>query len=61
MNDDEAKFYRKLLQQIAEDKRNTRAKRLASSGLTFWDQLQIEKRKIRRVNYPANPVSGLMK
>lgn len=38
-----AAFYRKTLEQICEDKRNTRAKRLASSALTFWDEMQKAK------------------
>lgn len=36
-------FYRELLQQIAEDPRRTKARRLAESGLAFWDALQSAK------------------
>lgn len=43
----EAKFYRELLEQIASARRNTIAKRLADSGLMFWDQMQKEKLKRR--------------
>lgn len=39
----EAAFYRKTLMQICDDTRNTRAKRLAISALTFWDQTQKAK------------------
>ena len=39
----EAAFYRKTLEQVCDDTRNTRAKRLASSALTFWDQMQKAK------------------
>lgn len=40
----EAVFYRKVLEQISQDKRNTRAKSLANSALTFWDEMEkIEK------------------
>lgn len=45
MSESEAQFYRKQLELIAEDKRKTRARRLAESALTFWDQMQKEKVK----------------
>lgn len=48
----EAAFYRKLLEQITEDSRKTRARRLAESGLMFWDSMQAEKRK--RANEKLN-------
>jgi len=38
-----ATFYRKILEQICDDTRNTRAKRLAASALTFWDQMRKAK------------------
>jgi hypothetical protein len=41
----EKRFYRILLEQIAGDKRRTRGRRLAESGLLFWDRLQEEKAK----------------
>lgn len=41
----EAAFYRGLLQQICEDARKTRARRLAESGLMFWDSMKAEKSK----------------
>jgi hypothetical protein len=39
------KFYRQLLEQIASENRKTRGRRLAESGLTFWDSMQREKLK----------------
>jgi hypothetical protein len=44
----EKDFYRDLLKQICDDPRNTRAKRLAKSGLTFWDAMQKEKVKTNK-------------
>jgi len=44
----EARFYREILERIATDRRNTMARRLASSGLAFWDQLQVEVQKRRK-------------
>lgn len=38
-------FYRRLLEQICEDPRRTRARRLAESGLLFWDSMQAEAAK----------------
>jgi hypothetical protein len=38
-------FYRRLLEQICEDPRRTRARRLAESGLLFWDAMQEEAAK----------------
>lgn len=38
----EAAFYRDLLVQITQDARKTRARRLAESGLMFWDQMKNE-------------------
>jgi hypothetical protein len=38
----EAAFYRKLLEQIASDPRRTRGRRLAESGLLFWDAMEDE-------------------
>ena len=38
-------FYRRLLEQICEDARRTRARRLAESGLRFWDAMQDEAAK----------------
>ena len=38
-------FYRRLLEQICEDSRRTRARRLAESGLRFWDAMQDETEK----------------
>lgn len=35
-------FYRRLLEQICEDPRRTRARRLAESGLQFWDTMRAE-------------------
>jgi len=35
-------FYRDLLEQIAADPRRTRARRLAESGLLFWDSMRME-------------------
>jgi len=40
-------FYRRLLEQICEDPRRTRARRLAESGLLFWDAMQEEAAKNR--------------
>lgn len=44
--DTEAEFYRDLLEQICQDTRNTRAKRLAESGLLFWDQMKKERESV---------------
>jgi hypothetical protein len=41
----EKTFYRDLLQQITQDPRKTRARRLVESGLTFWDAMREEKAK----------------
>lgn len=38
----EKQFYRDLLEQISRSKRNTIAKRIAESGLIFWDQMRKE-------------------
>jgi len=43
-------FYRELLESICQEGRKTRARRLAESGLMFWDQMQKEKSKRRRAN-----------
>ena len=40
----EARFYRRLLEQIVQDPRRTRARRLAESGLRFWDAIGKAKR-----------------
>ena len=37
--------YRELLEQISKDTRKTRARRIAESGLMFWDTQMEEKRK----------------
>jgi len=45
----EAAFYRQTLEQIAQDKRRTRGRRLAESALTFWDAIVRENyRKMRK-------------
>lgn len=44
----EKTFYRGLLDQVCQDARKTRARRLAESGLMFWDAMQAE--KARRAN-----------
>lgn len=41
----ERAFYRKLLEKICQDTRRTRARRLAESGLNFWDAMKAEKHK----------------
>jgi hypothetical protein len=41
----EKTFYRDLLEQVCQDARKTRARRLVESGLMFWDQMQAEKSK----------------
>jgi len=41
----ESEHYRGLLEEIAKDSRKTRARRLAESGLRFWDVLVEEKSK----------------
>lgn len=38
----EAAFYRKLLEQIADGPRNTMDRRIAESGLIFWDSMQAK-------------------
>ena len=35
----EARHYRELLEQISKDPRKTRARKLAESGLLFWDNI----------------------
>lgn len=52
----EKAFYRELLQQIAQDSRKTRARRLAESGLTFWDAMREE--KARRANDKPRKMPG---
>jgi hypothetical protein len=42
----EADFYRKLLEQVCDDSRKTRARRIVESGLMFWDQMTVEKQKL---------------
>lgn len=39
-------FYRSLLEQIASDRRRTRARRIAESGLVFWDQIYKESKAL---------------
>lgn len=41
----EKAFYRDLLEQITQDPRKTRARRLAESGLIFWDAIMQGKRQ----------------
>lgn len=53
----ESAFYRTTLEQICEDTRNTRAKRLARSALTFWDACKEEAAKRRKAK-AANSVLG---
>lgn len=43
-------FYRELLEQIAADPRRTRARRLAESGLTFWDSMREEADRVSMQN-----------
>lgn len=49
----EVKFYRDTLEGICADTRNTRAKRLASSALTFWDSMK--KVKAARIEKGQGP------
>lgn len=49
---DHAAFYRELLEQITQDSRKTRARRLAESGLMFLDQTVKEAKKRRQANDP---------
>lgn len=42
MNKRESVFYRETLEQITQDPRKTRARRLAESALMFWDSMQKE-------------------
>ncbi len=53
----EKTFYRELLQQITQDSRKTRARRLAESGLIFWDAMREEKAK--RANESSSPTGGV--
>jgi hypothetical protein len=46
----EAAFYREQLELIAADKRKTRAQCIAWSALSFWDELQIDRRINRLPN-----------
>lgn len=41
----EAQFYREILELIASAKRKTKARGLANSALTFWDQMQKERKR----------------
>jgi glycine/D-amino acid oxidase-like deaminating enzyme len=41
----EAAFYREQLQLIADGQRNTRERRLARSALTFWDEMDAQRRR----------------
>ena len=46
----EMTHYRELLEQISKDTRKTRARRLAESGLMFWDTQQQLKASAPRSN-----------
>jgi hypothetical protein len=46
-------FYRELLEQIAADPRRTRARRLAESGLIFWDSMREEADRVSMQNVQA--------
>ena len=50
----ETTHYRELLEQISKDTRKTRARRLAESGLMFWDTLQQSKASAPRSNDQAH-------
>jgi hypothetical protein len=52
----EKTFYRGLLEQVCQDSRKTRARRLSESGLMFWDQMQEE--KARRANDPSSATAA---
>jgi len=41
----EAAFYREQLQLIADGRRNTRERRLAKSALTFWDEIDAQRKR----------------
>ena len=38
----DAAFYRKTLEQICEDERKTRGRRIAETALMFWDRIKAE-------------------
>jgi hypothetical protein len=48
----EKTFYRSLLEQICQDARKTRARRLAESGLMFWDQIRAESTASKVIGAP---------
>lgn len=54
----EAAFYLDLLKQIAADPRKTRARRLAESGIVFWDSLKEESAKRKAVSQSDAPPCG---
>ena len=51
----EMTHYRELLEQISKDDRKTRARRLAESGLMFWDTQQQSKASAPRSNVVREP------
>ncbi len=53
-------FYRELLEQIAADPRRTRARRLAESGLIFWDSMLEEADRVSmHTTESCGPASGV--
>lgn len=44
----ENRFLRRRLEEIASDNRHTRAQRLASAALVFWDAITTERRKAKK-------------
>lgn len=51
-------FYRELLEQITQDPRRTRARRLAESGLLFWDSVNEEAARTYAANKTAAKAEG---
>ena len=49
----DAAFYRKTLEQICDDERKTRGRRIADTALMFWDRIKkeaAERKKAKAAN-----------
>ena len=60
----DAAFYRKTLEQICEDERKTRGRRIAETALMFWDRIKeeaAERKKAKAANDQAHARRRLTK
>jgi hypothetical protein len=54
----DAAFYRKTLEQICDDERKTRGRRIAETALMFWDRIKkeaAERKKTKAANVGDEP------